>query len=61
MKIIAASLGAFVLNLALMALLLVLTGTALWLLVPVALPVTITWTNGLGLAGLLYLAKAVFK
>ena len=61
MKLIAKTLGALALQILLMALLLVIVGTALWLLVPVALPVSITWTNGLGLASLLYLAKAVFS
>lgn len=61
MKVLAATLGAFVLNIGLIILGVLALGLALWMLVPAALPVEFTFTNGLATAGLLFVARGVFK
>lgn len=61
MKVLAASLGAAVLNIALIIAGVLLLGLALWILVPAALPVEFTYLNGVATGGLLFVARGVFK
>ena len=61
MKIILATLGGFALQLLLMAVTIIVVALALWLLVPAAFPALgFGFLNAIGLAGVLYIVKAVF-
>lgn len=53
--------GATALNLILIVAGVLALGLVLWLLVPAALPVSFTFGNGVATAGLLLLARGVFK
>jgi hypothetical protein len=63
MKIIWATLGGLALKLLFAALLVLIVAAALMALVPAALPAigSFTWYNAFGVAGLLFLARGVFK
>ena len=61
MRLIAKTLGALALSILVIAATIIIVALALWVAVPVAFPAPdFGFTNAVGLAGLLYLAKAVF-
>jgi uncharacterized membrane protein (DUF485 family) len=61
MNLIGKTLGALALSIVMVAAMLLLVGLAIWLLVPVAFPaVDLTYPRALGVAGLLYLVKAIY-
>ena len=60
MNLIAKTFGALALSILALAAVVVIVALALWLLVPAALPVSITFGQALALSGLLYVVKAVF-
>jgi hypothetical protein len=60
-NLIAKTLGALALNFLLLALWIMVTGLCLWWLVPMAFPALgFGFTNGVGLAGLLFLVKGLY-
>jgi hypothetical protein len=62
MKAIGATIGAFALNLALIVLGVLVLAFALWVLLPAAIPgLAFTYSQGLSVAALLFLARGVFK
>jgi len=59
---IAAALGTFALQFLLAALMILVVALCLWVIVPIAFPALgFTFHNSLGLSGLLFLARGVFK
>lgn len=62
LKTIFAALGGFALQFLLSVVIILLVGVCLWVVVPVAFPALgFTFTNSVGLSGLLFLARGVFK
>jgi len=62
LKTIAAALGTFAIQLVLSAVMILVVAVCLWVIVPIAFPALgFTFHNSLGLSGLLFLARGVFK
>lgn len=61
MKIFWATLGAAALKLLFAIITVMVVALLLWVLVPLAFPVTFSFGNGVGVAGLLFLVKGIFK